>query len=180
MAAGCGRRGAGGLAEARTSGPVCTGPCRTEWTNLYVAQVPFDAILLPTKPDAKNFEKAFAELVKNQFLTDEKCITILGEKVLQIPLNDLSLAKAYAEAEKISALSIALFSILDADEMQSKERTPLNALELARDLTEKGNRLSREIRLAHKRLLDYAKENDRKKFSADNSDDNGAALRVKS
>lgn len=135
------------------------------------AQVPFDAILLPTKPDAKNFEKAFAELVKNQFLTDEKCITILGEKVLQIPLNDLSLAKAYAEAEKISALSIALFSILDADEMQSKERTPLNALELARDLTEKGNRLSREIRLAHKRLLDYAKENDRKKFSADNSDD---------
>ena len=43
VAAGCGRSGAGGLAEARTSGPVCTGPCRTERTNLYVAQVPFDA-----------------------------------------------------------------------------------------------------------------------------------------
>ena len=123
---------------------------------------------LPTEPDSRLSAKALEELIAYHFLNADGTVTDLGEKALDVPLNDLALAKAYLEASAISSEILALFAILDNEESSGKDRTPQNALELAEDLLRKGNRTTRETRLAFKRLAEHAKEKDASRFA--NSD----------
>lgn len=131
----------------------------------------FSELPLPTKPEKVLAEKAFAELQNNRFIDADGNISPLGEKVLDIPLNDLSLAKAYSEAQKLSPLTLALFAVLDSEEVSAKEHFPRNAMELAQSLLAKENSLPREIRLAFKRLQEYAQSKDAHRLQPDSQDD---------
>lgn len=135
-----------------------------------IARVQPTDLHLPTEPDSSLAEKALAELVAYGFLTKEGNVTELGEKALDVPLNDLSLAKAYLEAFQISSLSLALLAILDSEESSGKDRAPQNALELAENLLHQGNHTARETRLAFKRLAEHAKAKDSARFAKDDSD----------
>lgn len=141
-----------------------------------IARVQPTDLHLPTEPDAKFSAKALKELAANGFVFADGNITALGEKALDVPLNDLALAKAYLEASRISNQTLALFSILDSEESSGKDRVPQNALELAEDLLHKGNRTARETRLTFKRLADHAKEKDAARFTQNDSDSTIQAL----
>ncbi len=69
-----------------------------------------------TEPNPVLAEKAFQELSRYGFLTADGKISPNGLRALEIPLNNLQLAKAYLEAESLSNLTLAVFSILDSDE----------------------------------------------------------------
>lgn len=126
---------------------------------------------LPTEPDSNLAAKALFELASYGFLNADGTITELGEKALDVPLNDLSLAKAYLEASRISNLTLALFAILDSEDSSGKERSPQNAFELAENMLHKGNRTARETRLTWKRLAEHAKEKDSSRFTKDDSEE---------
>lgn len=126
---------------------------------------------LPTKPEKALSEKALAKLQADKFIDDDGNISPLGKKVLDIPLNDLSLAKAYSEAQALSPLSLALFAFLDSEEISSSEHFPRNAMELAQSLLSKENSLPREIRLTFKRLREYAQNKDASRIHSDSPDD---------
>lgn len=122
------------------------------------ADVPPDALKLPTEPDAHIAKQAQSEISQNGFLFADGSISPLGEKVLDVPLNDLSLAKTCIEAGSLSRLTLAVLAVLDNEEISNKDSTPQNALELAQELSQGAKSLSRETRLSQKRLLEYAKE----------------------
>lgn len=123
---------------------------------------------LPTEPDPVLAEKAKNELVRNGFLSESGNISNSGLQALEIPLNDLSLAKAYIETEFLSPLTIAVFAILDADDTTRKNASPQNALEFAQEMIRDGKRFPREVFLQYKRLLEFARKRCAGKMRSDN------------
>lgn len=124
---------------------------------------------LPTEPDPILAEKAEKELVRNGFLSANGEISKAGLQALDIPLNDLQLAKAYIEAESFSPLTIAVFAILDADDAVRKNASPPNALKYAQELIRDGKRFPREVLLQFKRLLEFTRKQNSGKMRAENS-----------
>lgn len=133
----------------------------------HVAGISPSEFSLPTVPDKTLAEKALGELQKLKFIcTESGSITELGRRILEIPLNDLSLAKCFAEAGQLSKLSLALFAVLDSEDTARKERSPQNALELAEDLARGTDHLARDTRLSFRRLCEFVR-NHQAKFPID-------------
>ncbi len=124
---------------------------------------------LPTEPDPILAEKASKELSRYGFLSTDGEISPSGLRALEIPLNDLQLAKAYLEAESLSPLTLAVFSILDSDEPVRGKNVPLNALECARNMLQDKRSATRETQLSYRRLLEFTRTKNQKKFQPDNS-----------
>ncbi len=114
-----------------------------------------------TEPNPVLAEKAFQELSRYGFLTADGKISPNGLRALEIPLNNLQLAKAYLEAESLSNLTLAVFSILDSDEPVRSNNVPQNALECAQNLLQNKHKAAREIQLSYRRLQEFSQ---RKKF----------------
>ncbi len=116
---------------------------------------------LLSEPAEASAEKASADLASNGFLdaADGK-ITQAGERVLDVPLNDLALAKAYLEAPSLSDLTLALFAVLDAEDSAGKSNLPQDALEAAESLLSRDSRAPREMRLSFERLERHARAED--------------------
>lgn len=124
---------------------------------------------LPTDPDPILVEKAGQELSRYGFLSTGEKISPSGLRALGIPLNDLQLAKAYLEAESLSPLTLAVFSILDSDEPVRGKNVPLNALECAQNLLQDKRSATREIQLSYRRLLEFTRTKNQEKFLPDDS-----------
>lgn len=123
---------------------------------------------LPTDPDPILAEKAGQELSRYGFLSTDGKISPSGLRALEIPLNDLQLAKAYLEAESLSPLTLAVFSILDSDE-PARGKAPLNALECAQSMLQDKRSATREIQLSYRRLLEFTRTKNQEKFLPDDS-----------
>ncbi len=121
-----------------------------------------------TEPDSALVEKANRELSRYGFLSMDGSISQLGLRALEIPLDSLQLAKAYLEAESLSPLTLAVFSILDSDEPTRGNGGPLNALERAQNMLQDKRDMAREIQLSYRRLLDFTRTGNSKSFHADN------------
>lgn len=124
---------------------------------------------LPTDPDPILVEKAGQELSRYGFLSTGGKISPSGLRALEIPLNDLQFAKAYLEAESLSPLTLAVFSILDSDEPVRGKNVPLNALECAQNLLQDKRSATREIQLSYRRLLEFTRTKNQEKFQPDDS-----------
>ncbi len=116
------------------------------------------ALAFLTEPDPVAIEKASGELSRYGFLSMDGGISPTGLRALEIPLGSLQLAKAYLEAETLSPLTLAVFSILDSDEPVRGSGVPRNALECAQDILRDKRGASREIQLSYRRLLDFARK----------------------
>lgn len=122
---------------------------------------------LPTEPDPTLAEKAGKELSRYGFLSTDGKISPSGLRALEIPLNDLQLAKAYLEAESLSPLTLAVFSILDSDE-PARGKAPLNALECAQSMLQDKRSATRETQLSYRRLQEFTRAKNSTNFQPDN------------
>lgn len=133
-----------------------------------IAGIPPREMPLLTEPADAAAQKASDYLASNGFIdaSDGK-ITPTGERVLDVPLNDLSLAKAYLEAPSLSNLTLALFAVLDAEDTTGRANLPQDALEAAEGLLARDSRAPRDTRLSFERLSKHARAEDAGKLAAD-------------
>lgn len=122
---------------------------------------------LPTEPDPTLAEKAVKELSRHGFLSADGKISPSGLRALEIPLNDLQLAKAYLEAESLSPLTLAVFSILDSAEPMRGKSAPRNALECAQNMLRDKRDATREVLLSYRRLLEFTRAKNSTGFQSD-------------